>query len=226
MKPNAAAVDDAAAPSEEYTGALVLPDPYKTLMDGRFTITKEAGVRNYSHNATPESLYDWNSATEVFISYNGAQSGLGDSAAAPITMQQFVGNFNGGSYGDEKDFVFTIVDDIYSGTAADAILVGASGALGCEAYDINTTPSDKIGFNITSGLLNTYLIDCYATGTKIRAGYCGNENSYALDLCGNTRFGKGSSGNVFEPMQFSWDNVKNGVWNAIESMTVTGIRVH
>lgn len=96
--------------------------------------------------------------------------------------------------------------------------------MGCEAFDVNTTPSDKVGIGINSSLLNTYTIDCYATGTKIRSGFLGGASSYMLDNVGNVRYTTGGSNQTYEPMMFSWDKVKNGVWNTIKTMTVTDFK--
>ena len=96
--------------------------------------------------------------------------------------------------------------------------------MGCEAFDINTTPSDKVGIGINSSLLNTYTIDCYVTGTKIRSGFLGGASSYMLDNVGNVRYTTGGSNQTYEPMMFSWDKVKNGIWNTIKTMTVTDFK--
>lgn len=128
MQPNTPVTDDILAPSSDYTGEVVLPDPFKTILSD-VTITKLPGARNYAHNATPQSFYDWDSATTVYLSVNGLNSGLGETAATAITMPRFAQNFNGGSYGSQIDFVFVLTDDVYSGTTADALLVNNTGAL-------------------------------------------------------------------------------------------------
>ena len=97
--------------------------------------------------------------------------------------------------------------------------------MGTEAYDINPTPSDKVAFGITSDLLNSYVIDCYATGTNIRSGVNANDTSYILDYCGNSRITKGGSGNLFTPSNvITWDDIANGVWHTIKTMTVSGLK--
>ena len=96
--------------------------------------------------------------------------------------------------------------------------------MGCEAYDEYTTPSDKTAYLIKSELRNNYIIDCYGTGKTIRAGYVGNSNSYLLDFYGNPRYGLEASGTAYEPMTISWSSIAAGVWNAIQTSTVSGIK--
>ena len=131
---------------EGYVGQIIFPEPFKSLMEGKFTISKEAGIRQYSTTMSAETIYDWSGATEVFLStqtdYTAAknQARTGLSKSEPITSRNFAENYKAGKYLNadgsvENDFIFTLVDDFYSGTVA------APGA------NIHSIPLNNFGYN-------------------------------------------------------------------------------
>lgn len=83
--------------------------------------------------------------------------------------------------------------------------------MGVEAYDVQTTPSEKAIFT-GSTQNNAYLVDCYGTGTLVRSGFIGTDKAYVLDLCGNTRTTKGSSGTPYTMQKVTWAEIASGVW--------------
>ena len=145
--------------SEGYVGEIVFPEPFKSLMAGKFTISKEAGIRRYSTTMSAETLYDRSGATEIFLStqvnYAAAdvKARTGLVKAEPITGRNFADNYKAGKYKNpdgstENDFIFTLVDDFYSGTLT------ATGA------NIHTIPLNNFGYNnkLGSGVFINALI--------------------------------------------------------------------
>ncbi len=104
-----------------YIGELIFPEPFDELMKN-FTVSKEEGVRQYSTTMSPDSLWDWSDATEIFLSSQvdyaatDVKNRTGLEKSAPITGRNFADNYKNGLYGNQDTFIFTIVDDFYGGT--------------------------------------------------------------------------------------------------------------
>ena len=67
----ASSIDDRMAPdSNQYKGKITFNTSFENLIDDRFGVTKDEGIRKYTHNAEPEKMYNFENATEVYISSN------------------------------------------------------------------------------------------------------------------------------------------------------------
>jgi hypothetical protein len=93
-------------------GNLTFPSSFKF----NFDVTK-ISKRKYVHNATPESVYDWSNAIEIFISSINTTGGLGDNHRFPVTLTRFVANYTSGLYGNKKDFILTFITGLYDANA-------------------------------------------------------------------------------------------------------------
>ena len=111
---------------EGYVGEITFPEPFNTIL-GDITISKEEGIRQYSTNMSADTIYDWSGATEIFLSttvnYSNSEvaARTGTEKEKPITGRNFAANYKAGKYLNadgsvENDFIFTLVDDFYSGT--------------------------------------------------------------------------------------------------------------
>ena len=105
-------------------GRLDFPTPFS---NKAFDINK-INKREYSHNANPNSVYDWSNAIEVFISDRNTSTGLGTFQREPIGFARFVVNVNSGLY-TKNDFILTVDTDIYD-TYNNLALTGLS----CNLY--------------------------------------------------------------------------------------------
>ncbi len=115
-----------ASDEDAYIGEMLFPEPFYSMMKDKFTITREDGVREYSTTMNADSFHDWSKATEIFLStkvnYANAEvkTRLGTEKDKPITSRNFVTQYKAGAYKTadgavQNSFIFTLVDDFYSG---------------------------------------------------------------------------------------------------------------
>ncbi len=132
--------------TDGYVGKIHFPEPFASMMSGKFTISKEEGLRKYSTTMSAYTLYDWSDATEIFLSadLDHADSTIrrrtGLEKDEPITARNFVENYRAGAYLNEdgeleNDFIFTLVDDFYGGR------VGSTGSA------VHTIPINSFSYN-------------------------------------------------------------------------------
>ena len=132
--------------SEGYVGKIRFPEPFASMMSGKFTISKEEGLREYSTTMSAYTLYDWSDAIEIFLSSeldhtdSAVRQRSGFDRDEPITARNFVENYRAGAYLNEDyeyetNFIFTLVDDFYGGR------VGSTGSA------IHTIPLNSFSYN-------------------------------------------------------------------------------
>lgn len=93
-------------------GKLILPSDFPEVP---FNIYRKDKY-NYVHDATPYNQFDWSDATEIFMTdkHDSSMSGLTvNEAASPAT---FKNNYDRGDYGAQDTFIFTLVDNIFTGS--------------------------------------------------------------------------------------------------------------
>ena len=132
--------------SEGYVGRIHLPEPFASMSSGMFTVSKEEGLRKYSTTMSAYNLHDWSDATEIFLSTgvdhasSDVRNRTGLEREEPITGRNFAENYKAGYYVDsngdiQNNFIFTLVDDFYSGS------VSASGS------SVHTIPVNNLSYN-------------------------------------------------------------------------------
>ena len=132
--------------SDGYVGKIRFPEPFSSMMSGKFTVSKEEGLRQYSTTMTAYTLYDWSQATEIFLSCEEDHTSsevrhrTGLEPEEPITARNFAENYKAGYYlkedgSFEDTFIFTIMDDFYGGR------VGATGNA------VHTIPLNNFSYN-------------------------------------------------------------------------------
>ncbi len=132
--------------SEGYVGKIRFPEPFASMMSGKFTISKEEGLRKYSTTMSAYTLYDWSDAIEIFLSSeldhtdSVVRYRTGMERHEPITARNFLENYEARFYQKENgeletNFIFTLVDDFYGGR------VGSTGSA------IHTIPLNSFSYN-------------------------------------------------------------------------------
>lgn len=115
-----------ASDADAYIGEILFPEPFYSMMKGKFTISREDGVREYSTTMNADSFHDWSKATEIFLSTTvnfanaEVKTRLGTERDKPITARNFVAQYKAGAYKTadgavQNSFIFTLLDDFYSG---------------------------------------------------------------------------------------------------------------
>lgn len=71
---------------------------------------------NYSHNATPHNQFNWDDATEIFMSTDTKSANDGLTFDKPVDGAIFSYHYNNGMYNGQSKFIFTIIDNVFTAT--------------------------------------------------------------------------------------------------------------
>ena len=81
-----------------------------------FTISKIKDW-SFSHGLTPQVINDWSNATEVFIGTEANTGVDGTDKETPINIEIFISRYKQGLYSQQKNFILSFVDEVYSPSA-------------------------------------------------------------------------------------------------------------
>lgn len=169
-------------------GEIKLPSSFPNLP---FKIFKKS-EGEFSHNATPYNINNWQTATEVFISSisNLTDSReLGLSPDRPINLNSFSARYSQGNYGSQKNIILSFLDNIYTQPGADfkAFAVDAN-LLFRSRSDTGMTKWGNFRHNLIPGSMTT---NWTRVGSSLvyKAVVSGNSDAYPTSIRNEDKYG-------------------------------------